>query len=454
MSETRKTMTLGVVALLLLLAAVLSAPRRSTPDEFLDRGEAFFPEFTDPAEATALEVVEFNEETASARPFKVAYRDGRWTVPSHHDYPADGEDRLAKTAAGMIGLNKDDFRTSNLVDHEACGVIDPLDEAVTTLRGRGKRVTIRGENDRVLADLIFGRTLEDRPDFRFVRVPGQSRVYVSRANVDISTRFADWIEPHLLQVQRDDVTRVVVRDYSINERTRTVDQRDVLILTREGDDWTANRMPAGQEVDSLKISQLLRAIEELSIVGVRPKPPGLSADLRSEEGRITLSQANVLALQSRGYYLTLDGQLLSNEGETEVFTDRGVRFILRFGEVLYGRGEAISDGDESTGDEESGPGENRYLFITASFDPEQLREPPRPSDTAFRGKSEEEMTDTDRRNRELQQRHDEWRAAIEAGRARAAELNERFADWYYVIPAEAFERIHIKRSDLLRPRED
>ncbi len=453
MSETRKTITLGVLALLLVVTAVLSTPRRSTPDEFLDRGEAFFPEFTDPATATTLEVVEFNEETASARPFKVTYRDGRWTIPSHHDYPADGEDRLAKTAAGMIGLTKDDFRTSNLVDHEACGVIDPLDETVATLRGRGKRVTIRGDNDQVLADLIFGRKLEDRTEFRFVRVPGQSRVYVTRTNVDISTRFADWIEPDLLQVRRDDVTRVVVRDYSINERTRSVDQRDVLILTREGDDWTANRMPAGQELDTFKINQLLRAVEELSIVGVRPKPPGLSADLRSAEGRITLSQANVLALQSRGYYLTMDGRLLSNEGEAEVLTNQGVRYILRFGEVLYGRGEAISAGGDSTGDEESGPGENRYLFITASFDPEQLREPPQPSDTRFLGKSEEEMTDADRRNRELQERHDEWTAALEEGRAKAVELNERFADWYYVIPADAFEKIHIKRSDLLQSRE-
>jgi hypothetical protein len=65
----------------------------------------------------------------------VTFENGRWTIPSHHGYPADGKDRLAKTAAGLIGLTKDDFRTDNVADHEACGVIDPLDNTVQTLKG-------------------------------------------------------------------------------------------------------------------------------------------------------------------------------------------------------------------------------------------------------------------------------------------------------------------------------
>ena len=95
MSETRKTAAFGGVALVLLLFALLTAPQRAMPDDFLDRGETFFPEFTDPNVATTLEVIEFDGGTATARPFQVTFRNGRWTIPSHHDYAADGEDRLA-----------------------------------------------------------------------------------------------------------------------------------------------------------------------------------------------------------------------------------------------------------------------------------------------------------------------------------------------------------------------
>ena len=68
-----------------------------------------------------------------------------------------------------------------------------------------------------------------------------------------------------------------------------------------------------------------------------------------------------LSLQSRGFYLTRTGDLLSNEGELQVRTDKGIFYTLRFGEILYGSGEAISAGAEATGDAETGPGEN-YVY--------------------------------------------------------------------------------------------
>ena len=178
MDEKRKTIFFGGAAIVLLLLVLITSPRSVTPEVFLDQGEAFFPEFTDPNQATSLEVIDYDEETGEALPFKVLFKDGKWSIPSHHDYPADGKDRLAKTAAGVIDIKKDDFRTNNVADHEACGVIDPLDETETSLEGRGTRVTLKAENDKVLADFIIGKEIPDRTGFRFVRVPEQKRVYM------------------------------------------------------------------------------------------------------------------------------------------------------------------------------------------------------------------------------------------------------------------------------------
>ncbi|MDA2933917.1 DUF4340 domain-containing protein [Acidobacteria bacterium AH-259-D05] len=453
MSEIQKTMTLAGVAILLVLSALLTAPTKITPDTFLDRGEPFFPEFTDPNVATTLEVIEFNQETATARPFKVTFKEGRWTIPSHHDYPADGKDQLATTAAGVIEIKKDDYRSDNVADHEAFGVIGPLDETATTLKGRGKRVTIKGKSDEILADLIIGNSVEGRSNLRLVRLPDQKRVYAARVDIEISTKFEDWIERDLLQVERRNVNQITLKDYSINERTGTVDQRDVLILDKTDDTWKANRMSSNQEVDSSKMSDLLTAIDDLSIVGVRPKPAGLSRSLtRSEQGQ-GLSQPDVLSLQSKGYYFTRNGNLVSNEGELEVRTSDGIIYTLRFGEVLYGTGEAVTAGTDSSDDKESGPGENRYLFVTTSFDPKQLSEPAKPGNTDFLNKSEEDWTDTDRKNKELKDQHDQWQEKMRQGQELSDELNARFANWYYVISSGSFDKVHLNRSDLVKMKE-
>ncbi len=452
MNETKTTLTYLGVAVVLVLAVFLTAPGKVTPDDFLDQNEPFFPDFTDPNLATTLEVIDFDPETATARPFKVTFEDGKWIIPSHNNFPADGKDRLAETAAGVIDIRKDDYRSANVADHAALGVVDPLDESVSVLTGRGKRVPVKDENDQVLADLIIGDNVEGRENLRFVRLPEQKRVYVSRINIDISTRFEDWIERDLLLVELDKIERVQLKDYSINETTGRLDQRDDVILEKEGDTWSANRMASTQEVASDKMTELLGGLDGLSIVGVRPKPEGLSRSLSQPEN-LTISQADMLSLRSKGYYFAQTGQLVSNEGEIEVRDGDGVIYTLRFGEIVYGTGEAVSAGNESSDDDQSGPAENRYLFVTTSFDSARFPEPRRPDNTDFLDKEEDDLSDADRRNKELQDDYEEWETTVEVGSGRSGELNARFADWYYVISAESFDKIHLTRVELVRQKE-
>ena len=426
MSETNKSLSYLGGGVLILLVALVTVPGRVAPDAFLDVGEAFFPEFTDPNVAVSLEVVDFDEDTASARPFKVTSQGGKWTIPSHHDYPADGKELLAKTAAGIIEMRKDDFRSNNVADHEACGVLDPLDEGVTSLRGRGRRVTIKGEGDEVLADLIVGKKVEERENLRFVRLPDQKRVYVAQMPVEPSTKFEDWIEKDLLQLEKDDIVRVVLENYSINERTGSLNRRGKLVLTRKDSDWTLDKLSSNEEMETYRASELMRSIDELNIVGVRPKPEGLSRTLMRTEGSSRITQGDMMSLQSKGFYFTRQGSLVSNEGEMTVLTSDGVTYTLRFGEVVYGSGDAVTAGSDASDDKESGPGENRYLFISASFNENDMQNLP----------TEEEA----RKNQ------------VETAQERSERLNTRFAAWYYVISDDSFDRVHLSRDDLVREK--
>ena len=253
----------------------------------------------------------------------------------------------------------------------------------------------------MLADLIIGNMVDVRPGYNFVRVPDQNRVYAARADIDISTRFNDWIETNLLEVERDDVKHAVLNDYQIDERTGAVRRRGEFIVDWvEEDVWTANDVPAGMEVDYVQMNLLVGGIIGLEIVGVRPKPEGLSGNLRQAFQERTITNADIQTMQSRGFYPTQSGDMLSNEGELLVRTEEGVRYTLRFGEILYGSGNAVAIGDETSDDQDAGVGENRYVLITAEFDESGLPEPPRSSNRDFENKAEGQWTDADRENKE------------------------------------------------------
>lgn len=449
MNESRKTLVFAGAAVVLAILTLVTAPRHVTPDAFFDKGEEFFPEFTDPNVARTLEVIQFDETTARSVPFKVTFEGGRWTIPSHHGYPADGQDRLAQVAAGLIGITKDDFRTDNAVDYAACGVIDPIDDSNPSMQGRGTRVTIRGDNDAVLADIIIGKSFEGRDGFHLVRVPDQKRVYGTKLNLELSTSFKDWIESDLMMIGKDEIEKITLKDYSVEERTGQLNERDTVTLTRDGDEWVMVQAPSEKQLDKVEVSNLVKAIDELAIEGVRPKPDGLTATLSKAANERSITQSDMLSLQSSGYYFTRDGRLVSNEGEVQVKTADGVTYTLRFGEVVFGTGEAVSAGREANATGSSELGENRFLMITTSFDASLFPEPAKPSDADFTAKPDSLWTDNDRANKALQDGWERWQATINSGMERSDELNARFARWYYVISSGNFDKLHLTRKDLL-----
>ncbi|MEJ2721738.1 MAG: DUF4340 domain-containing protein [bacterium] len=451
MSATRKTLIYCGVAVVLVVLAVITSPRRITPDAFLDQGEAFFPDFTDPNAARTLEVISYDKDTGSAVPFKVTFKDGRWTIPSHHDYPADAKDRLAQTAASIIEIKKDDFRSDNVADHEACGVIDPLDENALSLEGRGQRITIKGENDVVLADLIVGKNVEGRENMRFVRIPDHKRVYAAKMDLDISTDFKDWIETDLLQASKDEFDRIALKDYSIDERTGRVNERDDIVLQKQ-EDWTTPGLQENQEIDRAKMNGILSALDNLKIEGVRPKPAGLTASLTRSMDSLTINTSDMLSLQSKGYFFSRDGRLLSNEGEVQARTQDGLVYTLRFGEVAYGEGSEVTAGADSGDKDGAGTGVNRYLFVTVNFDRGLFPQPPAPDNTDFTSKADSLWTDEDFANKKLYDNYQQWNDKVSKSIARTDELNARFAKWYYVISSESFEKLRPSRDELVKTK--
>ena len=94
----------------------------------------------------AIEVVDYDETEAVARPLKVEFRKGRWLLASHDDYPAEARDRLAKTASALLDIRKDSPATDRVEDHTRFGVLDPLDARNPSLKAEASasRCATRG----------------------------------------------------------------------------------------------------------------------------------------------------------------------------------------------------------------------------------------------------------------------------------------------------------------------
>jgi len=496
MKELWKTFAFVAVAILLTGAAFVSTrDRRNVNATFTDQGQAFFADFKDPLACTDLEVVSFDPSTATASRFRVMFKDKKWVIPSHYDYPADAKDRLSKTAAAVTDLAKDTIRSDASEDQEAMGVIDPLDSKVATLQGRGKRVTLRDASEKVLADFIIGNEIkgserkEGGASQRYVRVPGQKRIYGVNVKADLTTRFADWIETNLLKVESSHIRKVVFDNYKIQEAR---DARGTYLQLERGDKSTIERkdstgpwamagLPADQELVEDRLRTLTDALGDLKIVGIRPKPPGLKDP---DQKGLKLTPVVMLSLQSKGFFLTRDG-LYSDHGDVIVSTDEGVVYSLRYGGPVFGSGDELTAGEPDDSEKKEAPKtkdakkeaakkdnatqENRFLIVTVSFDPALIAKPesmqekkpspkpvglvdipdkafaPDPNDPKHQAEEKEAKEKADREKADYEKK-------LADGKKKVAELVDRFGPWYYVTPGDSFRSINLDRAALTQPK--
>jgi hypothetical protein len=399
MRESVRTSAFLAGAALLVFAAVRFEPERATARILDDQGQEFYPQFQDAAAVRTIEVIEYDEATATARPFQIEQRKGRWILPSHHDFPVEAGDRLQKTSAALIGLKKDQTATDSVAEHSRFGVVDPMDQRAAGLTGRGKRVTLRNERKEVLADFILGKPLEGKPGFRYARVPGQKRVYAVKTDADPSARFSDWMNSAVVRIPVAQMRRIVVNSYSIDESAGMLRDLESLNLVRENDAW---KVPSGEITNLPAVQRMAATLENLRIVDVKPKPPQLANALRSAQWELTLEAT--LSLRQRGFFLSPTGRLLSNEGEMSVETVNGLVYTLRFGEVATTPGETKPSGD-------------RFLLLNVLFD---------------------------------EKRAARYGGDAAAGERLAKDLTNRFADWYYVISGAEFQQLRLKRKDVAR----
>ncbi len=526
MNETTRTLTFAGIAAVTLVAAYFT-DRASQPVQltgYENVGEEFYPEFTDPTQAKSLRVVSYNEDLATLKVFNVEFKEGAWKIPSHHDYPADAEDELAETATSLVGVIRGALESRRKNDHERFGVIDPLDESNTNLKGRGQRLTLSKEGGAPLVDFIIGKQVPEQPNEYYVRKVDEDAVYRTKLNVDLSSEFSEWIEPDILKVDRDRLIEILISHYSIDEAQQKIvyesktPEENVTVLTRKNSTtpWEMRGLDKEtQKLNTADVNQLVNTLTDLKIQGIRPKSSELAAGLKESGALKPRTQLDLFDLQNKGFVLARgpqgNTQLASNEGEVVLATSQGVVYSLYFGKIFTGSTLDIEVGNSSQNKDEKAdekqddaksddakPVENaesekgndsalktsRYLLVTAAFDPAYLGDPPqkpeppeKPADLKETPAADKKEPETDKKEasadekpspqaayenamkayqsqlKTYERKLKEYDDKVAQGSELAQELNERFANWYYVISANSFESLKLKRKALVEPIE-
>jgi len=509
MNETAKTLIFVILAAALIAGAFFSQP--TAPDFNVEEmvGKSLFPQFTDPLGIKSLEIVKL-DAASEQNNFRIVEVNGIWSIPSHDNYPADAKDQMGKVAEALTDLKvlevipPEESGNDAVAFQTQYGVVDPASEQSSLGEGVGTKITLGGANNETLVNLIIGKEAarrhsqdtmdESGSNLRYVRIADQAPVYV--INIDssqFSTSFDQWIEKNLLDISTFDIREIFVDEYSFSvefaltnrglQETPKASFIGDITLSYDGSAIGANKwslvrwmafegqnleykekqLEPEKELDTETLDSMISALNDLRIVNVLKKPAELASALR--EGTPFENIRTDSSMQATGFYLVelpdlkrdtkkTKVQLLSNEGDIQLRLKNGIVYNLRFGDLTGTESEIAA---ENSLDAESVMGVNRYLFITADFDPAIIPLPelkPVPeiptegeADELEKLKQAKEMVE--KGNQREQERYD---SEIESGKKRAAELSDRFADWYYVISEDVYKKIHLMEANVFRKK--
>jgi hypothetical protein len=320
------------------------------------------------------------------------------------------------------------------------------------------------------------------------------------ARVDIKDYTAELVMQGMRPALALDPRAELTVDY--NDADSKWTPRDLKEYDRDAEAYKSFELGDDEELNEATLTDLKNAVGELKIVDVERKPTGLSGDLKAGED-LFKDKDSIQSLMLRGFAPVGSAsggtEVMSSEGEVILTQKDGVEYVLRFGKLQLAddEGDAEAAGEGAAEGEEAGAkkatGVNRYLFVMARYNDTmipapELEEVPAEEEAAKEATDEaaedaaepaegeeaaddapEEATEeataeadkakaeTEAKRDEIikanQRKEDEYNAKVAAAKARVAELNDRFGDWYYVISDEVYKKVAIGRDELVKTKD-
>ena len=123
-----------------------------------------------------------------------------------------------------------------------------------------------------------------------MRKPDEDETYRAEIDLDVSTKFADWVEQDLLKLDRNNLLSMELKTPKFEKMQTPFGIGEVLTgedsikvyrdETGPGTKWKFDGLdPKTEEINTSGVSSIQTALDGLELKGVRPKPQGLTPKL-------------------------------------------------------------------------------------------------------------------------------------------------------------------------------
>ena len=254
MINHKTLLTLAVLVIVVIAAAIWT---QREPISETKQGGTLFPELMGQINSANKLKGKTNQDT-----FTVVREDNQWVVQEKSGYPADSE-KLRKFIIGLAELKRLEPKTSNPELYQKLDLQD-VDEA----GAKSLQVTVEGENDDALVNLIVGKEANSagstESKYWYVRIPNEKQAWLVQGSLPIDKQANEWLDREILQLTRDRVHEV---------RVQHADGETVVIRRENGDetDYILVDQPEGTVVDSQwGINTIATTFAELTLEDVAP----------------------------------------------------------------------------------------------------------------------------------------------------------------------------------------
>jgi hypothetical protein len=160
--------------------------------------------------------------------------DGNWRVASYYDLPADFQ-KLSNFVSSLTESKIDRLVTTSA-------------DRISRLEFKDTKIELLDSADKELWSVTLGKTPE-LGGGRYVRYGTEQKAYLAALNAWIDPESKNWANTELLNLKADDIAKIEIPFAEGGPVTVSRAKKD--------DPWTADKTPAGQRVNTAKISALL-----------------------------------------------------------------------------------------------------------------------------------------------------------------------------------------------------
>lgn len=191
--------------------------------------------------------------------------DGSWEVPSYYDLPAD--------------FSKLSTFVGNLIDAKIDRLVTSTPERIARLEFKDTKITLLDQAGKELWSVTLGKSAESGG--RYVRFGSEQKAYLANFQAWLDSEAKNWADASLLNLKPEEIAKIEIP--FPNGETVTLSR------AKKEDAWTASPTPAGQSLDTDKVTSLLSSVGHIRFSNTNdPGNPEVAA-AQAHERKIKLT---------------------------------------------------------------------------------------------------------------------------------------------------------------------